>query len=177
MSLSRLLSRQTSTYPQQAEFRPRPAPQERSLCPKSACWSKRRWSSSFRSPCSGDQASGFQTRGLFLSLSVDVAPPLLPGSGSEPQMGGGGRPGPQKPKKGRRPAQHVAHVSVRLPTPSAPLPPRRGSDVVRVPSFRPGLTSVHRVYYHPYFPVPTFCFPKYPRCTVSVSHLQFSDNI
>lgn len=122
--------------PQQAEFRPRPAPQERSLCPKSACWSKRRWSSSFRSPYSGDQASGFQTRGLFLSLSVDVAPPLLPGSGSEPQMGGAGL-APQKPRKGRRPAQHVAHVSVPLPTPSAPLPPRPGSDVVPCAFFPP----------------------------------------
>lgn len=106
--------------PQQAEFRPRPAPQDRSLCPKSAFWSKRRWSSSFRSPCSGDQASGFQTRGLFLSLSVDVAPPLLPGSGSEPQMGGA-RPGSPEAQKG---AAAGAARSARV-GPASPPPPHR----------------------------------------------------
>lgn len=56
-------------HPYQAEFHPRPAPQERSLCPKSACWLKRR-RSSFRLPCSGGQASEFQTRGRTFPLAL-----------------------------------------------------------------------------------------------------------
>lgn len=108
--------------PQQAEFHPRPAPQECSLCPKFACWSQRLWPCFFRSPCWGD---GFQTlRGTFLSLSV--APTPTPCLGSVPRMRGAGF-APQLLRRGRRLAQHVAHVLVPLPTPSAPLPPRRDS--------------------------------------------------
>lgn len=105
--------------PQQAEFQLRPAPQERSQCPKSACWSKRRWSS-FRSPCSGDQASGFQTRGRTFPLALRRCRPHpsrgAPGLSHRWGAGGAGL-APQKPGRGRRLALHVAHVSVLLPTP------------------------------------------------------------
>lgn len=148
------------TLLQRVESHPRPAPQEFSLCPKFACWSKGRWPCSFRPPGRRDQASGFQTRGeTFLSLSV--APTPTPCSGSEPRMRGAGL-APQLPGRGRRqPAQHVAHVSVPHPTPSARLSPRRGSGVVSAPLFDPGLCSV---YHHP---APLSRFPKFPPCAPS----------
>lgn len=142
------------TLLQRVESHPRPAPQEFSLCPKFACWPKGRWPCFFRPPGRRGQASGFQTRGETL-LSLSVAP--TPCLGSEPRMRGAGL-APQLPGRGRQPAQHVAHVSVPLPTPSARLSPRRGSGVVPAPPFRPALGSV---YHHP---APLSRFPKFPRC-------------
>lgn len=135
----------------------------RGLCPKSFCWSKRRWPCFFRS-------SRLQTRrGTPLSLSV-AQPPF---SGSEPWMRGAGR-APQQLRRGRLRTQHVAHVSVPFPTPSAPLSTRRGSGVVRVPHFRLDLTKF-ALAVQGSTTIPRF--PKCPRRTLSVSHLQFSATI
>lgn len=157
------------TLLQRVESHPRPAPQEFSLCPKFAFWPKERWPCSFRPPGRRGQASGFQTRETFLSLSV--APTPTPCLGSEPRMRGAGL-APQLPGRGRQPAQHVAHVSVPLPTPSARLSPSTGlwcCPCASLPS-RPrfGLPP-------PRSPLPFSQISA--MCTISVSLLQFSANI
>lgn len=109
----------------------------------------------------------------FSSRSPSMSPhPSCLARGLSHRWGGAGL-APQKPRKGRRPAQHVAHVSVRLPTPSSPLPPRRGSDVVRVPSFRPGLNFSASGLLPPVFSRPHLLFSQVP----AMHRLSFSSPV
>lgn len=153
------------TLLQRVESHPRPAPQEFSLCPKFAFWPKERWPCSFRPPGRRGQASGFQTRETFLSLSV--APTPTPCLGSEPRMRGAGL-APQLPGRGRQPAQHVAHVSVPLPTPSALLSPLDGALVLslRLPSVPSSVRSTTT-------PLPSPVFPNFR----DVHHFSFSSPV
>lgn len=108
MSSAGPLSRQPSRSPSRLSPTPGPAPGERSLCPKSAglAPSGRR---------AGETRLVGSKRETFLWFSV--APTPTPCSGSERRLRGAAR-APPLPGRGQRPAQHVAHVSVPLPTPS-----------------------------------------------------------
>lgn len=92
-------------------------------------------------------------------------------------MGGGGsRPGSPEAREG---AAASAARSARVGSAPHPPPQRCCLDGAPVPSVclpsALALLLVRWVYYYPYFPVPILCFPKYQQCTISVSHLQFSD--
>lgn len=63
------------TLLQRVESHPRPAPQEFSLCPKFACWSKGRWPCSFRA--GETRLLGSKREKRLSSRSPSPPPPLL----------------------------------------------------------------------------------------------------